>query len=135
MSTKALHGPKTSQIRPAPPSFPQCERALAIFRPLFLTRAPEQGFALVPVLWIAGLLAVLAASFSLSVRTTLRTTANIVEAEKAEALADAGVALAVLDLTRNRRPGAGQRRFPTSGAIIGCELSDEGRLLISVNDQ
>lgn len=88
-----------------------------------------------PVLWIAGLLAVLAASFSLSVRTTLRTTANIVESEKAEALADAGVALAVLDLTRNRRAPAGLRRFPTDGAIIACELSDEGRLLISVNDQ
>jgi general secretion pathway protein K len=95
----------------------------------------QRGFALVPVLWIAGLLAVLAASFSLSVRTTLRTTANILESGKAEAFADAGVALAVLDLTRSRQARTEQPRFPPNGATIFCELSENARLLISVNDQ
>lgn len=94
----------------------------------------QRGFALVPVLWIAGLLAVLAASFSLSVRTSLRTTANIVESEKAAALAEAGVTLAVLDLIRNRR-AAGNRRFPPGGAHIACAIAGEGRLLIAVKDQ
>jgi general secretion pathway protein K len=85
-------------------------------------------------LWIAGLLAVLAASFSLSVRTALRTTANIVESEKAEALADGAVMLAVLDLIRGRR-APGERRFPPGGAHSACEVPGEGRLLIAVNDE
>ena len=69
----------------------------------------ERGFVLIAVLWIAGLLAVLAATFSLSVRTHVRIAANLTGSAAAEALADGGIALAIMDLTATRSDPAARR--------------------------
>src|SRR5262245_25653368 len=57
-----------------------------------------RGIALISVLWITGLLAVMAASFASSTRTETRLAHNQEENAKAEALADAGVHRAVFGL-------------------------------------
>jgi general secretion pathway protein K len=57
-----------------------------------------RGIALISVLWITGLLAVMAASFASSSRTEARLAHNHEESAKAEALADAGVHRAVFGL-------------------------------------
>jgi general secretion pathway protein K len=58
----------------------------------------NRGIALISVLWITGLLAVMAASFASSTRTQTRLALNQEENAKAEALADAGVHRAILGL-------------------------------------
>ena len=58
----------------------------------------SRGIALISVLWITGLLAVIAASFASSTRTEARLARNLVANAKAEALADGGVHRAVLGL-------------------------------------
>jgi general secretion pathway protein K len=58
----------------------------------------NRGIALISVLWITGLLAVMAASFASSTRTETRLARNQEENAKAEALADAGVHRAVFGL-------------------------------------
>lgn len=100
-----------------------------------LHRSNERGFALVVVLWIAGLLAVLTASFSLSVRTQVRVAANLTESARAEALADAGVTLAVMDLLAARRTPDYRRRFPADGHAVPCSIDGKGGLNISVTDE
>lgn len=95
----------------------------------------DRGFALVLVLWIAGLLAVLTAGLAGTARTQLRVAANIVESAKAEALADAGVTLAVMDLLAARRARDHVRRFPVNGRPVACSVAGEGRLAISVADE
>jgi general secretion pathway protein K len=59
---------------------------------------PNRGIALISVLWITGLLAIMAASFASSTRTETRLAHNQEENAKAEALADAGVHRAVFGL-------------------------------------
>jgi general secretion pathway protein K len=103
--------------------------------PMLRRPANDRGFALVLVLWIAGLLAVLTAGLSGSARTQLRVAANVAEAAKAEALADGGVALAVMDLIAARRSRDHQRRFPIDGAPLACGIPGEGTLAISIADE
>jgi general secretion pathway protein K len=64
----------------------------------FRSGARDQGFALISVLCVTGLLAVLIASFASSARTGALLARNAEESAKAEALADAGVHWAVLQL-------------------------------------
>lgn len=94
----------------------------------------DRGFAIVLVLWIAGILAVMASSLAVSVRTEIRVAANLIEAAKAEALADGGATLAILDLleTRRRLP---DRRFPIDGSPVRCLMPGEGVLTIAVTDE
>ena len=95
----------------------------------------DRGFALVTVLWIAGLLAVMTAGLSVSVRTHVRVVANVTESAKAEALADAGAALAVIDLMAARGSSEHRRRFPADGQAVACSIPGEGVLSIAVSDE
>lgn len=99
------------------------------------TDGDERGFALVTVLWIAGLLAMMTAGLSVSVRTHVRVVANVTESAKAEALADAGAALAVMDLMAARGSGEHRRRFPADGQAVACSIPGEGTLAIAVSDE
>ena len=95
----------------------------------------DRGFALVTVLWIAGLLAVMTAGLSVSVRTHVRVVANVTESAKAEALAEAGAALAVIDLMAARGSSEHRRRFPADGQTVACSIPGEGVLSIAVSDE
>jgi general secretion pathway protein K len=105
-------------------------------RPIFPHRTgDDRGFAIVLVLWIAGILAVMASSLSVSVRTEVRVAANLIEAAKAEALADGGAALAIRDLLVAYRLPAHVRRFPIDGRPVRCLIPGEGVLTIAVTDE
>jgi type II secretory pathway component PulK len=95
----------------------------------------DSGFALVTVLWIVGLLAVMTASLAVSVNTHVRVIANVTESAKAEALADAGVALAVVDLMAAHLSPDHRRRFPLDGQAVGCSVAGEGALSIAISDE
>jgi general secretion pathway protein K len=63
-----------------------------------MAHGSNRGIALISVLWVTGLIAVMAASFASSTRTEGRLAHNREENSKAEALADAGVHRAVFGL-------------------------------------
>jgi general secretion pathway protein K len=89
-----------------------------------------RGIALISVLWIAGLLAVMAASFVSANRTEARLARNQLENAKAQALADAGAqraALGLLDLDA-------ERVWRADGRIYGFTLG-EGEVQVSIRDE
>jgi hypothetical protein len=90
----------------------------------------EQGFVLVIVLGVCVVLALLGAGFAASIRGDLRTTASAVNAGQAESIADAGIALAQLDMRDAPKNGPTRRRFPIDGTAVGCTFDDAGSLLI-----
>jgi general secretion pathway protein K len=89
-----------------------------------------RGIALISVLWIAGLLAIMAASFVSASRTEARLARNQLENAKAEALADAGVqraALGLLELDPERawRPDGRVYRFALGEGDVQVSIRDE----------
>jgi general secretion pathway protein K len=89
-----------------------------------------RGIALISVLWIAGLLAVMAASFVSSSRTEARLARNQLENAKAQALADGGVQRAVLGLLELEP----ERVWRADGRIYGFALG-EGEVQVSIRDE
>ncbi len=69
----------------------------------FVFPRSARGLALVTVLWVLVLLALIAASFTATTRTEVNLTRNLVENAQAEALAEAGLARALLGLVAGRR--------------------------------
>ena len=90
----------------------------------------SRGIALISVLWITGLLAVIAASFASSTRTEARLARNLVANAKAEALADGGVHRAVLGLL-NPDPATVWRADRTVYALA----LGEGEVQIEIEDE
>ena len=95
-----------------------------------MTRGAGRGFALILVLWIAALLAVLAASLVSSGRTETRLVHNLVENAKAEALADGAVRRAVfgllaVDADQAWRAGGGPYRLAYGEGEVRVTISDE----------
>jgi general secretion pathway protein K len=89
-----------------------------------------RGIALISVLWIAGLLAVMAASFVSTSRTEARLARNQLENAKAQALADAGVQRAALGLLELDP----ERVWRADGRIYGFALG-EGEVQVSIRDE
>jgi general secretion pathway protein K len=90
----------------------------------------SRGLALISVLWITGLLAVMAASFASSTRTEARLARNQEENAKAEALADAGVHRAVfglldLDPETAWRADRTVRAFALGEGEVRVQIEDE----------
>ncbi len=91
----------------------------------------DEGFALLSVIWIAALLGLVATLFSSAVRSSIRSARTSVASAEAEALADAGVNLAIFDLTRAKldRP----LRFSSRGTT--CTMPSGERIEIRVRDE
>ncbi len=94
-------------------------------------RDGQRGLALVVVLWVLVLLSLIAASFSRTTRTEINVARNLVDNAKAEALAEAGVYLAILallDPDPAQRPRADGTPFEVAfgGAEITVSVQDEG---------
>jgi general secretion pathway protein K len=90
----------------------------------------SRGIALISVLWITGLLAVMAASFVSSGRTEARLARNLLENAKAQALADGGVQRAVLGLLQLEpdqvwRPDGRIYRFSLGEGEVAVSIRDE----------
>ena len=92
------------------------------------------GFVLIVVIWMAALLALIAAGFARSVQTYVRVTANSIESARAEALADSGVNLAIIDLVAMRTAPDRARRFPIEGTAVACAMGGDATISIGVQD-
>jgi general secretion pathway protein K len=86
----------------------------------------ERGVALVMVIWVLALLSLMAASFLASARIELRRTANLGERAGAEALAEAGIHVALARLISEQastRPQSWTEQM--AGGSVTITLSDE----------
>jgi general secretion pathway protein K len=96
----------------------------------------ERGFVLLVVLSTVGLLALVAATFTLLARTHVKVAAVSSESARAEALADAGANLAILDLVASREKEANNRRFLLNATPVVCSYGSDGATLtIAVQDE
>lgn len=95
----------------------------------------DRGFILIVVISALGVLALVAATFAQITTSHVRTAASAVQSAGAEALADAGVQLAILDLVAGQPVDASRRRFALDGTARACEANDGGVLIISVQDE
>jgi general secretion pathway protein K len=89
-----------------------------------------RGIALISVLWITGLLAVMAGSFVSASRTEARLARNQLENAKAQALADAGVQRAALGLLELDP----ERVWRADGRVYNFALG-EGAVRIMIRDE
>jgi general secretion pathway protein K len=99
-------------------------------------RRSQRGFVLLVVLSVLGLLAVVAASFAQVARNHMRLAAVASEGAKAEALADAGVHIVILDLVAARDSHGSARRFALDATPLSCSLGESGAVLtLAVQDE
>ena len=95
----------------------------------------DQGFTFLVVIWALSILIVLSLVFGASVSTHLKTTRNAIDNARAEALADGGVQLAVLDLSAWRARAVQKARFARDGRPDRCSLGNGDWLSIAVEDE
>jgi general secretion pathway protein K len=100
-----------------------------------MTGTNEDGYALLLVIWAIGIISLLALSFMGSVRYRVMVAANILESARAEALSEAGVNLAKLDLVGLARGDAGALRFRPGGPMVFCAMPEQGVAGILVEDE
>ena len=94
----------------------------------------DRGFVLILVIFVAALLALLAAIFSTSVRSHLRLAAGAIQGAKSEAIADAGVQLAILALVAGPQGSGRVRRFPIDGSPVSCAIDEQSRVTLRIQD-
>jgi general secretion pathway protein K len=95
----------------------------------------DRGFVLIIVIAVLGLLALAAAGFAQVTRSQVKAAASNVGSSTAQALADAGVQLAVLDLVLGRQDPSYQRRFAVGEKPFLCDAGDGRRLAVSITDE
>ncbi|HET7153757.1 MAG TPA: hypothetical protein VFI87_00155 [Hyphomicrobiaceae bacterium] len=95
----------------------------------------QRGFVLLVVLSTLGLLSIVVVSFTQISRSHVKVAGAVSESGRAEALADAGVNIAILELVAGRAKEPASRRFPLNAAPLTCSVGDDGRLTISVQDE
>ena len=92
----------------------------------------QRGFALIAVIWIAGLLAVMASSFAITSRSTALVAAHSAQNLRAEYIADGIVRLSALRLADWMD---GVPSYPLNGDLRACRWGEEVEVWISVQDQ
>src|SRR5262245_46505496 len=92
--------------------------------PWLRERQSQRGFVLLVVLSVLGVLAVVAASFAQVARNHMRLAAVASEGARAEALADAGVNIVILDLIAARDSRALPRRFALDATPLSCSIGE-----------
>jgi general secretion pathway protein K len=95
-----------------------------------IRRRREGGFALLLVIWVLAILAVVAAGFAASTRSETRLTRNLLEAARARALAEAGIARAT-DALLQADP---RLRWRADGTPYGMEFAG-GTIRIRIADE
>ncbi len=97
-------------------------------------RRGQRGFALLVVLSALGVLAVVAAAFAHVARSHIKLAAAAGASARAEALADAGAHIVILDLVAARESGPGSRRFALDATPFVCSAGG-GTLSLAVQDE
>src|SRR5512145_347434 len=115
------------------------EGAAVRFRPYIWRelqeRRSQRGFVLLVVLSVLGILAVVAASFAQVARNHIKLAAVAREGARAEALADAGVHVVILDLVAARDAPAPTRRFALDATPLSCSIGGDGAIVtLAVQD-
>lgn len=95
----------------------------------------QKGFALIVVIWVAILLSLIAAAFSSSVRSRLRSVSSHADMVRSEALADAGIRIALMDMLNRGSNGSFGRRFPEDGTPVACAIGGDASVVIQVEDE
>jgi general secretion pathway protein K len=95
----------------------------------------QHGFALLVVLSALGLLALVAAAFAHVARSHIKLAAGAGTGARAEALADAGVHIAILDLVAARASGPDSRRLGLDFTPFVCSPGGGVSLAIAVQDE
>jgi general secretion pathway protein K len=96
----------------------------------------DSGFVLLAVLLVSLILIASASALTHAVRGRIALTTAVGRSAEAEALADAGVHLAMLDIEDARGNPQGARRFPTGAAPVFCSAPDgKGTITIAVRDE
>ena len=96
------------------------------------TERNDHGFALLVVIWFAGLVALLMLSFAAAARVHLRSTGHAVELAEARALADGGTDLALAELLRTSLRG---ETSPLLGRSRTCRMANGDVLTLSLADE
>jgi general secretion pathway protein K len=96
--------------------------------------AGDRGIALLAVLWTLLLLSLIAASFTAVTRTEVRLARNTLDNAKAEALADAAVHRAVLELLKPPAVDDTEADWRVDGTVYAWGY-DGGELRVSVQDE
>ena len=87
------------------------------------------------VIWALALLAALAASLTMAMRTSALISANAIDNAQAEALADAGARLTILGLGRSMATPPAAQPLPIDGSARRCALAGAGRLAIAIESE
>lgn len=105
-------------------------------------RDREGGFVLFSVIWIAGLLAVLATTFAISVKIHIKSQAHLAQAYQAELAADGLARLVSYRLAQTQFADAASTAVPLNGRGVSCALAGNGspgaataRAIVAVQDQ
>lgn len=94
-------------------------------------RSAQRGVALIIVIWIATLLAVIAASFTQSMRSDVQIVGNSLQRAKLDAAAHAGVQRAILEFMKPLQVAG---RWPTDGTVQNWEYQGAA-LAITITDE
>lgn len=95
----------------------------------------EQGFALLVVIWAIGLIALIALVMITTSRSRLQASANLIGNAKAENLAEAGVGLARIALTRTLADANTESMLAVGTGPVLCAFSSEAIAAISIEDE
>lgn len=101
-----------------------------------LPNGKTDGFALVVVIWAVGILTLLFMTYIVAARYRAIEAASLARHARAEAMANIGVNLAVLDLLSGEADGkVRSRRFEVDGTPVACSLGEGWSLTVSVADE
>jgi type II secretory pathway component PulK len=99
------------------------------------SRNDRDGFVLFSVIWIAGLLAVIATTFAISIRLHIKSQANLAQSYQAEVAADGIAKLIAYSLAQTRLVDNASFSLPVDGSLISCALADKAQADIALQDQ
>lgn len=94
----------------------------------------EEGFSLIVVLWMIAILAALASLFATTSSTHIKSSRNAIDNARAEALADAGVMIAIYTLTQSSK-GSVPRRAARAGEAALCNMGGGDWISIELQDE
>lgn len=92
----------------------------------------DHGFVLISVIWIAGLLAVVATAFAITVRSHTLAGSNVIYNTRAESVADG---MALVTALRLASPANVSELPKLNGEATHCQWSDDIAVAISIQDQ
>ncbi|KFC69664.1 putative General secretion pathway protein K, GspK [Bosea sp. LC85] len=96
----------------------------------------DSGFALLVVIWATGILGLLFMTYIAAARYRAIEAASLSQHARAEAMANIGIKIAILDLLSGSSQGrARSGRFGADGTQVGCTLGDGWTVAISVADE